>query len=132
MDPILADVRPHLPLPVSTVEADSDGIRLGGDGWGLRINTEWILHPADGPDGAELSSREQSPAEELAAALTGREVVDVRLDRHGPYGDIALVLGDGGSLEVISDFPYGEWIFSIWTPTDPEQRPVFDLSGPVE
>ncbi|MEY9849281.1 hypothetical protein ABH940_006387 [Streptacidiphilus sp. BW17] len=117
MDPILDDASALLPLTVTTVAPDQDGVLVGGSNWHYRINTEWHI------------GGQSSGIQELAS-LIGRRVTDLALETHGEYRDLRLTFDDSRSLTAVSDFPYGEWIFSITAPGDPQGLPVFDLSGP--
>jgi hypothetical protein len=117
VDPLLADASSHLPLTVTTVAPDPDGVLVGGADWHYRINTDWRLE-GPGSEGKELDS------------LIGHRVAALSLETHGEYRDLLLAFDDGRSLTAVSDFPYGEWIFSITDPQADHDLPVFDLSGP--
>lgn len=117
MDPLITDAASFLPLTVTTVEPDPDGVLVGGSDWHYRINTDWRL--------------EGSGSEEKALqSLIGHQVTTLALETHGEYRDLLLIFDDGRSLTAVSDYPYGEWIFSIADPEANHGLPVFDLSGP--
>ena len=127
-----AGVQAYLPLTISTVEGDSDGVLVGGRNWHLRINTSWIFGNSMQPTTARLESAEADSTGRLALAVEGHQVSRLGLQFHDSFEDIFLALDDGNVLEVVSDFPYGEWILSIWLEDDPKRLPVLDLSGPVQ
>ena len=108
---LLDDASFHLPLTVTTVGTDPDGVSVSGRDWRYRINTEWRIGPAGGW---------------TLESLVGRQVVALAFEAHGDYADLLLTFDDGRTLTAVSDFPYGEWIFSI----EANGTPVFDLSGP--
>ena len=121
----------YLPLVVTLVEEDRDGIGIAGPNWRFRINTTWRLVGAQDPSNVRLTSEDPGSVGTLREIVTGDEVVALELCRHEEFGDLKTVLRGGSAVEVVSDFPYGEWIFSIWRADDPGRMPVFDLSGPL-
>ncbi|MFC9749613.1 hypothetical protein [Streptomyces niveus] len=116
MSPIADEIRGFLPLRVFDVDADDDGISIEGDRWRLRINTKWRVSGGEG--GLE--------------GLVGDDVVETSL-QSGPVGfDLGFTTLGGQTLRILSDFPYGEWIFSVWSPGDEQRLPVFDIEGPLQ
>ena len=132
MNSVLADVQAHLPLTISTVVSDADGVLVGGQNWHLRVNTDWVLRESVQLTGLLLESAEEDAARRLGEIIDGHSVSGLGLQYHDSYGDAILVLDNGNVLEAVSDFPCGEWILSIWHEDDPKRLPVFDPSGPVE
>ncbi|GAB2712513.1 hypothetical protein [Kitasatospora kifunensis] len=136
MDSVIEEARAFLPLTVSTTELDDDGMSIGGRNWRFRINTNWRITSMSRPSGSTptstLTSTAQGPPDALSSAVRNRRVVDLQLWQHDEYIDLRAVLDDHQVVEVVSDFPYGEWTFSIWREGDPEQVPVYDLSGPLQ
>ncbi|MFD6329499.1 hypothetical protein ACFWGI_08020 [Streptomyces niveus] len=64
--------------------------------------------------------------------LVGDDVVETSL-QSGPVGfDLGFTTLGGRTLRILSDFPYGEWIFSVWLPGDDQRLPVFDIEGPLQ
>ncbi|MEU3073755.1 hypothetical protein [Streptomyces laurentii] len=130
MESVLEEIRRFLPLSVTTVEADSDGICLQGDRWRLRINTSWrvteggqiTISPSLTRDGSSFYGLED---------LVGDEVVDVGIQGVQFRQDLYVVTREGRILEIFSDFPYGEWLLSISDMGDERRIPIFDLEGPV-
>ncbi len=108
----LEEIGAFLPLAISVVDADADGICVGGDRWRLRVNTNWRVSGA-------------------LQELVGDEVTEVGVQSREVGLDLRLVTRTGRVFEILSDFPYGEWIFSVWRPGDERQVPIFDLEGPV-
>ncbi|WP_329082241.1 hypothetical protein OG211_00110 [Streptomyces niveus] len=116
MSPIADEIQGFLPLRISDVDADDDGISIEGDRWRLRINTKWRLSGGEG--GLE--------------GLVGDDVVETSL-QSGPVGfDLSFTTHGGRTLRILSNFPYGEWIFSVWLPGDQQRIPVFDIEGPLQ
>ncbi|MFF0151496.1 hypothetical protein [Micromonospora sp. NPDC005203] len=59
------------------------------------------------------------------------EIVQVSAQSRNVGLDLSLTTRAGHIFEITSDYPYGEWILSVWRPDDERQVPVFDLEGPV-
>ncbi|MDG4841357.1 hypothetical protein O7631_32975 [Micromonospora sp. WMMD967] len=59
------------------------------------------------------------------------EIVQVGAQSRDVGLDLSLTTRAGHIFEITSDYPYGEWILSVWHPDDERQVPVFDLEGPV-
>jgi hypothetical protein len=128
----LDEARRHLPLVITNTALDADGVSIGGVNWRLRINTAWRVseggeedHPAARESAALLDQRT------VDAAFLGETVVGLSLQPHGAFRDIAFSFDSGRTLEVVSDFPYGEWLLSVWEASDEDAVPVFDLPGPL-
>lgn len=116
MSPIAEEIQRFLPLRISDIDSDADGISIEGDRWRLRINTNWRVD--GGVGGLE--------------GFVGDDVVEASLQA-GPVGfDLGFTTREGRTLEILSDFPYGEWIFSVWAPGDDRHIPVFDIEGPLQ
>ena len=106
------EIRAFLPLTISVVDADADGVCVGGDRWRLRVNTSWRVSGA-------------------LQDLMGDELIEVGVQSREVGLDLRLETRAGRVFEILSDFPYGEWIFSVWRHGDERQVPIFDLEGPV-
>ncbi len=130
MNAVLADAEALLPLAVAGVAGDADGVLVHGPGWHLRVNTGWVLREGRRSSTVLAESGGDGSAARLGGRVSGRTVTALGLEYHGPYGDLLLALDDGAVLEVVSDFPYGEWILSIRRGQGSGEPPVFDLSGP--
>lgn len=130
MESVLEEIRRFLPLGITAVEADADGICLQGDHWRLRINTSWRV-----TEGAEIivspSLAREGSSHYGLEGLIGDEVVDVGLQGVQFARDLYVVTREGRILEIFSDFPYGEWLFSVSRLTGERRIPIFDLEGPV-
>jgi hypothetical protein len=128
--PWIDDIAAFLPLVVTSVEVDADGICLSGNEWRLRVNTNWRVSEAGA---VEMLPPVSGDAEEAhgVEGLIGDEIVQAGVQSRDVGLDISLRTRDGRIFEIISDYPYGEWIFSVWQPEDERQVPVFDLEGPV-
>lgn len=128
MSPIVEEVRSFLPLRIHDVDADSGGIIIGGERWRLRINTNWRAM-RDETSGWQLSSSSEgrSPGE-----LVGDDVVEIYFQSGQAGFDLSFKTREGCMLEILSDFPYGEWIFSVWSRGDERRIPVFDIEGPLQ
>lgn len=130
MSPIVEEIRHFLPLKVAVAEADADGVCLGGDRWRLRVNTNWrvtrngrlVLSPSIPRDASAAHGLED---------LIGDEIVDIGVQSREVGLDLAASTRAGYLFEIFSDFPYGEWIFSVWSLEDEHRIPIFDLEGPV-
>ena len=118
MSSILEEIRQFLPLAVANVETDSEGVCFGGGSWRLRVNTTWRLTEND----ESVASLE---------GLIGDEIVDIGFRSREVGMDLIVSTRAGLDFEIISDFPYGEWIFSVWHPEDERRIPFFDLEGPI-
>ncbi|WP_238425411.1 hypothetical protein [Micromonospora parastrephiae] len=130
MFPWIEDIRAFLPLTVAAVEADGDGVCLSGNQWRLRVNTNWRV------SATEITAMSPSISGNVAKGqdlydLIGDEVVQVSTQTRDVGLDLILRTRTGRIFEILSDYPYGEWIFSVWRPEDERQVPVFDLEGPV-
>ncbi|MFD7843269.1 hypothetical protein ACFV4K_10085 [Nocardia sp. NPDC059764] len=130
MESVLEEIRRFLPLGITAIEVDADGICVQGDHWRLRINTNWRV-----TQGAEIVvspnlAREGSSCPGLEE-LVGDEVVDVGVQGVQFAQDLYVVTREGRILEIFSDFPYGEWLLSVSRPGDERRLPIFDLEGPV-
>ncbi|MFJ2935887.1 hypothetical protein ACIO8G_24425 [Streptomyces sp. NPDC087219] len=130
MESVLEEIRRFLPLTVTAVEADAEGICLQGARWRLRINTSWRV-----TEGGQIAispslTREGSSSYGLED-LVGDEVVDVGVQGVQFRQDLYVVTREGRILEIFSDFPYGEWLLSISDAGDERRIPIFDLEGPV-
>ncbi|GGQ72165.1 hypothetical protein [Couchioplanes azureus] len=139
----LEDVRAFLPLTIAAVEADLDGVCLGGSYWRLRVNTNWhasatsltATSPSISQDVAEArasgSSTGAEPTRTVLDDFIGDKIVQVSTLPRDVGLDLRLSTHGGRIFEIISDYPYGEWLFSVWRRGDERQVPVFDLEGPV-
>ncbi|WP_055601617.1 hypothetical protein [Streptomyces aureus] len=130
MESVLEEIRGFLPLAVTTVEADTDGVCLQGDRWRLRINTSWRVTQSGQITMSPGLTREGSSFHGLED-LVGDEVVDVGVQGVRFQQDLYVVTRAGRILEIFSDFPYGEWLLSISATGDEGRTPIFDLEGPV-
>lgn len=131
MESLIEEARGFLPLTASSVELDDDGMSIGGPNWRFRINTDWRITAKPGVSETTPASAAQGPPDSVRSAVSNRRVVDLELWQHDEYVDLRAILDDQRAIEVISDFPYGEWTFSIWKEEDPRRVPVYDLSGPL-
>lgn len=123
IEQIRSELEHYLPLRVAGVDSDADGVLLHGDAWHLRINTGWRWG---------LGNRvEVSDADQVSklSTLIGSEVVGIQLVE-GEHGfDIELEMASGVTLGILSDFPYSEWLFSIWDSADDRKVPSSIWSG---
>lgn len=130
MFPWIEEIRAFLPLTVAAAEADGDGVCLSGNRWRLRVNTNWRI------SATEIAATSPSIPGDAAEAhgfseLIGDEFVQVNAQTRNVGVDLSWRTRTGRTFEIISDYPYGEWIFSVWRSEDERQVPVFDLEGPV-
>ncbi|WP_157546654.1 hypothetical protein [Hamadaea tsunoensis] len=125
------DIRAYLPLRVEEATGDADGVAISGASWRLRVNTNWrLLAGGRLVASSGLPGPDASPSSGLDDLL-GDELVDVGF-RSSKFGfDLSATTSQGRLFEIASDFPYGEWIFSVWSRDDPKRIPIFDLEGPV-
>lgn len=128
MPSLLDEIRQFLPLIVRAAEADAGGVRIGGDNWSLRINTNWrVLH-----QGVVAMSPAAVPDIRRAHGLN-ELVGDALVKVYSQSGHASLDLGAttqaGRVLEIFSDFAYGEWLLSIWQEAE---VPILDIEGPVK
>lgn len=129
MSPIVDEIRRLLPLPVSFVEVDGDGVGVGGENWRLRVNTSWsIVRKGEFVRSSSIPP-DESAVHELRN-LVGDEIVDVAAVSRDVGLDIKATTRAGAVLEIVSDLPYGEWILSIQFAGNDSHVPVFDLEGP--
>jgi hypothetical protein len=63
--------------------------------------------------------------------LIGDDIIEVCFQSCQIGLDLSAKTQAGRVLEIFSDFPYGEWTLSIWSPDDERRIPIFDLEGPV-
>ncbi|MFF3565718.1 hypothetical protein ACFYXS_37395 [Streptomyces sp. NPDC002574] len=130
MSLIVDEIQTFLPLEISTAEADEGGICLSGDRWRLRVNTSWrvslngvvMISPSLSDDGGKSHGIEE---------LAGDGLVEVGFQSRSVGLDLSFQTRAGRVFEIFSDFPYGEWMFSLWSAEDEHQIPIFDLEGPV-
>jgi len=126
---VLKEIRKFLPLPISAAEADADGVCLSGDRWRLRVNTNWSVSEG------EMTVMSPSLSKDFATAcglrdLVGDEFVQVGVQSRQVGLDLVLTTRSGLVFEILSDYPYGEWLLTLWSPGDERQTPIFDLEGP--
>lgn len=126
----MEEIRRFLPLTVALAEADADGVCLSGDHWRLRVNTSWRVTRNGNLVLSPSIPRHSSSAYGLED-LIGDEIVDVGVQSREIGLDLTVTTRAGYLFEIFSDFPYGEWIFSVWSPGDERRTPIFDLEGPV-
>ncbi|WP_433528927.1 hypothetical protein ACQPYA_21685 [Micromonospora sp. CA-263727] len=130
MFPWIEEIRAFLPLTIAAAEADGGGVCLSGNHWRLRVNTNWRVSATEIPAISPSISGDAAKAHGLDD-LIGDEIVQVGAQSRDVGLDLSLKTRTGFIFETISDYPYGEWIFSVWRPEDERQVPVFDLEGPV-
>ncbi|MFF3565746.1 hypothetical protein ACFYXS_37535 [Streptomyces sp. NPDC002574] len=130
MSLIVEEIQAFLPLKIAIAETDEDGICLSGDGWRLRVNTNWRISVNDAATMSPSFSGDDMKAYGLDG-LAGDELVEVQVQSRLVGLDLCFRTRAGRIFEIFSDFPYGEWIFSVWSPQDERQLPIFDLEGPI-
>jgi hypothetical protein len=128
---VIDELRAFLPLSVTAADSDADGISLSGKSWRLRVNTNWrLLHGGQIVNSSGIMGSETSSSLRLDD-LIGDDIVDLAFQSSQVGLDLSVVTSRGHILEIFSDFPYGEWIFSMWNGDDPQRIPIYDLEGPV-
>jgi hypothetical protein len=128
---VVEEIRALLPLVIGDVEGDQDGIALVGNNWRLRVNTNWRVLRSGAIVLSSANPQVASPLTYGLEELVGRNVVDVGVQSRSVGSDLTLVTDWEDEFEILSDFPYGEWILSIWRSEDEARTPIFDWSGPV-
>jgi hypothetical protein len=128
---VIDEIRPFLPLSITAVECDADGISLAGNSWRLRINTNWrILSGGQIVNSSGIMGSESPPPLRLDD-LIDEDINDVGFQSSRAGLDLSVVTSSGHIIEIFSDFSYGEWIFSVWSSEDPIRIPTYDLEGPI-
>jgi hypothetical protein len=129
--PVIDELRTFLPLSITAVDSDADGISLTGKSWRLRINTNWrLLYGGQIVNSSGIMESETSSSLRLDD-LIGDDIIDFSFQSSAVGLDLSVVTSGRRILEIFSDFPYGEWIFSRWNGDDPQRIPIYDLEGPV-
>jgi hypothetical protein len=128
---VVDELRPFLPLSIVAVDSDADGVSLVGSSWRLRINTNWrLLSDRRIVNSSGMMDSETPPSLRLDD-LIGDDIIDLAVQSSAVGLDLCVVTSKGRIFEIFSDFPYGEWVFSMWNSDDPKRIPIYDLEGPV-
>lgn len=130
MPSFVEELQQLLPLTVTAVDVDADGIALSGNCWRLRVNTNWRVTR----DGVLVLSSELLDERETRLELerlVGDNIIDVGIQPRVVGLDLCMTTRAGTTFEICSDFPYGEWILSAWSPGDKQRIPIYDVEGPV-
>lgn len=131
MPSIVDEIRTFVPLSITAVDTDVDGISLSGRCWRLRVNTHWRLVSGGKIANSSGIMGSESSLSSRLDDLIGDDIIDVSFQSSRAGFDLSAVTSEGRILEIFSDFPYGEWIFSVWNSDDPQRTPIFDLEGPL-
>ena len=131
MPTVMDELRLFMPLSITAIDGDADGMSLTGASWRLRINTNWRLVSHGRIVNSSGMMISQTSPSVCLDELVGDDITELVFQSSRAGLDLSAVTSRGQILEIFSDFPYGEWILSLWNVNDPKRIPIYDLEGPI-